>query len=217
MVKIKICGITNLSDARAAVEAGADMLGFNFYRPSSRFIEPRNARGVIDTLRFGLAGLDRTVMMVGVFVNESSPEAVQEIADEAGVEAIQLHGNESPEFCARLKSLSKDRFVIKVLCGDNDDVVSKAVEYDVDAIMLDAFDKDLYGGTGRTIDWSIAARACRLVSRLFLAGGLSPENVVEAINSVQPYAVDACTALESLPGRKDTGRVRAFVRAARSG
>ena len=217
MVKIKICGITNLVDARAAVEAGADMLGFNFYRPSPRFIEPKNARVMIDTLRSGFAGLDRTVMMVGVFVNESSPEAVREIADEAGVEAVQLHGNESPEFCARLKSLLKSHLIIKVLRVTKDFVADRALEYDVGAIMLDAFDKELYGGTGRTIDWSLAGRTRELGVRLFLAGGLSPENVVEAINSVHPYAVDACSALESLPGRKDPGRVRAFVRAARSG
>jgi phosphoribosylanthranilate isomerase len=217
MVKIKICGITNLVDARAAVDAGADMLGFNFYRPSPRFIEPQNARVMIDTLRSGFAGLDRTVTMVGVFVNESLPETVQEIADEAGAEAVQLHGNESPEFCRQVKSLLKNRLIIKVLRVTNDFVPDRALEYDVGAIMLDAFDKELYGGTGRTVNWITARRMRDLGVRLFLAGGLSPENVGAAISSVQPYAVDACSALETSPGRKDAARMKAFVRAVHTG
>jgi phosphoribosylanthranilate isomerase len=214
MLKIKICGITNLADARGAVEAGADMLGFNFYRPSPRFIEPKNARVMIDILRSGLV---RPVMMVGVFVNESSPEAVREIAEEAGVEGVQLHGNESPEFCRQLKSLMKNCLIIKVLRATNDFVADRVLEYDVGAVMLDAFDKELYGGTGRTVDWTIARRTRDLGVPLFLAGGLSPENVGEAISSVQPYAVDACSALETSPGRKDAERIRAFVRSVRSG
>ena len=214
MVKIKICGITNLADARNAVEAGADMLGFNFYRPSPRFIEPKNARVMIDILQ---SPLDRPVTMVGVFVNESSPEAVQQIADEAGVEAVQLHGNESTEFCRELKSLLKNRLIIKVLRVTSDFVADRALEYDVGAIMLDAFDKELYGGTGRTVDWTIARRMRDLGVPLFLAGGLSPENVGAAISGVQPYAVDACSALETSPGRKDAARMKAFVRAVHTG
>lgn len=215
MVKVKICGITNLDDARAAIEAGADMLGFNFYRPSPRYLAPKEARAIIDRLRSELPTPEH--MMVGVFVNERLPETVAEIAGEAGVQAIQLHGDEPPEFCRKLRSLWPDQFVIKVLRLSNDRGLAKAGEYDVEAIMLDAFDRDLYGGTGRTIDWSIALRARELTPRLFLAGGLSPENVAEAIRTVQPYAVDACSALESSPGRKDASSVTAFVRAVRSG
>lgn len=217
MVKVKICGITNLDDARVAIAAGADMLGFNFYRPSPRFIEPEAARAIIERLRHETEELDRTVTMVGVLVNEDSPEAVIQLAEKNQIGAIQLHGNESAEFCGRLKKLPNDLFVIKVLRFGDDGEIGQATEYDVDAIMVDAFDREIYGGTGRTVDWSAARRVRELVPRLFLAGGLSPDNIAEAIDRVQPYAVDACSALELSAGRKDAGRVRAFVRSVRNG
>jgi phosphoribosylanthranilate isomerase len=216
MVRIKICGITNLADARAAILAGADMLGFNFYRPSPRFIEPQDARTTIESLRAEIKALPRTVTMVGVFVNEPA-ESIVRIADEAGVAAIQLHGDESVEFCRELKTLLPDRFLIKALRSRGEGVTEQATEYDVDAIMLDAFDAELRGGTGRTVDWNLARRTRAAVPRLFLAGGLSPENVREAIDAVQPFAVDACSALESSPGHKDAERMDAFVRAVRNG
>ena len=205
MVFVKICGITNLADALAAVEAGADALGFNFYRPSPRFIEPAAARAIIDQL-------PATVFAVGVFVNESDPETVARIADEAGVSAIQLHGDETPEYCRALDP----RYVIKVLRVDENFSPQDATVYQTEAIMLDAFDREMRGGTGRVIDWSIAADTRRLVKKLFLSGGLSPENVANAISAVRPYGIDACSRLESAPGRKDSKRVRSFMAAARS-
>ena len=204
MTYVKICGITNLADALSAVEAGADALGFNFYGPSPRHIEPNAARAIIDQL-------PATVLSVGVFVNEASPERVEQIADAAGVAALQLHGDESPEYCNAVA----DRYVIKVLAVDSDFDPQRALNYKVQAIMLDAADRKARGGTGRTIDWSVARRTGELVHRLFLAGGLSPQNVAEAIAAVRPYAVDACSALETTPGKKDPERVRAFVTAAR--
>ena len=201
---VKICGITNLEDALMAVDAGADMLGFNFYRLSSRYIEPRAAREIIDQLPL-------TVLTVGVFVNEA-PELVEEVAQEAGVSVLQLHGDESPEYCRALNH----RSVIKVLRVDQAFVPDRALDYDVESIMLDAFDKNLRGGTGRTVDWSSARRTRELVSRLFLAGGLSPENIARTIAAVGPYAVDACSALEVSPGKKDRLRVRAFINATRT-
>jgi phosphoribosylanthranilate isomerase len=215
MVRVKICGITNLADARAAIAAGADMLGFNFYRPSPRFIEPQDAQTMIETLRAEIKALPRTVTMVGVFVNEPA-ESIVRIVEEAGVAAIQLHGDESVEFCRELKTLLPDRFLIKAIRARGEGVTERAAEYSVDAIMLDAFDAELHGGTGRTIDWQLARHTREAVPRLFLAGGLSPENVGEAIAAVQPYAVDACSALESSPGRKDAERMDAFVRAVRN-
>src|SRR5712692_11750144 len=215
MTLIKICGITNIEDARAAIEAGADMLGFNFYRPSPRFIEPEDARTMIETLRAEIKKLPRTVTMVGVFVNEPA-ESIVRIAEEAGVAAVQLHGDESVEFCRELKTLLPDRFLIKVICASGEAVTERATEYNVDAIMLDAFDAELRGGTGRTVDWTLARRSGEAVPRLFLAGGLSPENVSDAISEVHPYAVDACSSLESSPGRKDAERLNAFVRAVRN-
>ncbi len=216
MVRIKICGITNLADARAAIAAGADMLGFNFYRPSPRFIEPQDARAIIDALRPDIKKVSRTVTMVGVFVNEPA-ESVVRIAEETRIAAIQLHGDESVELCRKLKTLLPDRFLIKVIRAGGEAVTERATEYDVDAIMLDAFDAALRGGTGRTVDWALARRTGEAVPRLFLAGGLSPENVADAISAVQPYAIDACSALESSPGHKDAERVNAFVCAVRNG
>jgi len=212
---VKICGITNLEDALAAVDAGAAALGFNFYPPSPRYIEPRLARDIIEQLQAviplpvgGVRGGTK-LLTVGVFVNES-PRAIEELALEAGVAALQLHGDESPENCRALK----DRFVIKALAVKDDFDPLSAREYPVEAIMLDAFSRKLRGGTGQTIDWSIARRTRELVPKLFLAGGLSPENVAEAIRAVEPFAVDACSALEVQPGKKDHDRVRAFVKAA---
>jgi phosphoribosylanthranilate isomerase len=202
---VKICGITNLEDALLAVDAGADALGFNFYRPSPRYIAPIAARAIINEL-------PETILTVGVFVNEDSPDTVEHIATEAGVTAIQLHGDESPQFCAALR----DRYVIKVLAMAEDFDPLQALAYNVHAFMVDAFDRKARGGTGRTVDWSAAQRLSAVVPKLFLAGGLSPENVLFAISAVAPYAVDACSALESSPGKKDPKRVHAFVQAIRS-
>lgn len=204
MTYVKICGITNLEDALAAVAAGADMLGFNFYRPSPRYLEPKAARAIIDELPAG-------VLTCGVFVNEESPQTVAEIANESGVAALQLHGDETPEYCSQLS----DRYVIKVFGVDREFVPEQTAAYSVSAIMLDALDRRAHGGTGRVIDWTTARRTRELVPKLFLAGGLSPENIGAAIEAVNPYAVDACSSLEFSPGRKDAARVRAFVAAVR--
>ena len=216
MTLIKICGITNLEDAREAIAAGADMLGFNFYRPSRRFIEPKDCRAIIEELRSQSEPSGHEVTMVGVFVNEPSPESLISKANEAGVDAVQLHGGESVEFCRHLKIHLKQRSLIKALSVPEDFDPQSATAYDVDAILLDAFDAELHGGTGRLIDWSRACRTRELVPRLFLAGGLSPGNVADAIVTVRPYAVDACSSLESTAGKKNPDRMSEFVRAVRS-
>jgi phosphoribosylanthranilate isomerase len=204
MTLVKICGITNLPDALAAVEAGADLLGFNFYPPSPRYIEPRKAREIIDQL-------PRHVLTVGVFVNQETPDSLRQIATEAGVAAVQLHGDESAAYCQELADL----YVIKVLAVRKKFNVQLAAAYDVKAIMLDASDKKLRGGTGRVFDWSVAEEVRKLVPRLFLAGGLSTENVQQAISLVNPYGVDACSSLEDVPGKKNHQRLRAFVKSVR--
>ena len=201
---IKICGITNLEDAFAAVEAGADALGFNFYLKSPRYIAPDEARRIIEQL-------PSTVMSVGVFVNGREPEDVARIADFARLTAVQLHGDESPEYCYALRG----RFTIKALRMSEEFEPERVKDYDTDAILLDAYVRDAHGGTGRVVDWELARRVRELVPQLFLAGGLSPENIAGAIAAVGPYAVDACSSLESAPGRKDAERVRAFISAAR--
>jgi len=214
MVKVKICGITNFEDAVAATEAGADMLGLNFYRPSSRYIEPDRAREIVERLRSD--GQNSSTTMVGVFVDESIDSVVR-IVNEVGLDAVQLHGDESPEFCAALKSLVPDKAIIKALRVNGSFDPQTASSYSVNAIMLDAFHEQLRGGTGRVIDWDIASTVRDLVPQLFLSGGLSPENAAEAISRVQPFAVDACSSLESSPGRKDASRMREFVRVVRNG
>ena len=214
MVKIKICGITNFEDAVAATAAGADMLGFNFYQPSSRYIEPDPAREIVARLRGD--SQNRSITMVGVFVDESIDSLVR-IVNEVSLDAVQLHGDESPEFCAELKSFVPDKAIIKALRVNGSFDPRSASSYSVQAIMLDAFHEQLRGGTGRVIDWDIAKTVRDLIPQLWLSGGLSPENIAEAISRVQPFAVDACSSLESSPGRKDHVRMMEFVRAVRNG
>jgi phosphoribosylanthranilate isomerase len=206
MTLIKICGITNLDDALGAVNAGADALGFNFYKPSPRYVTPQHAREIVTQL-------PESVLAVGVFVNEPSPDDVQVIADEAGIRALQLHGDESPEYC---RALAMNNYVIKTLAVSNTFDVQMVQRYEVQAIMLDTRDNSLRGGTGRVFDWSIAQQVSKLVPKLYLAGGLSPENAAEAVARVRPHAVDACSALEDRPGKKNHGRVRAFVERVRA-
>lgn len=203
MVRVKVCGITNLDDARVAVEAGAFALGFNFYPRSRRYIEPGCARSIIKRL-------PSSVLTVGVFVDEVEPDDVARIAEEAGVGAVQLHGDESPDYCRALRSL----YVIKALRVGDGFTPESVSDYETDAILLDAFDRMERGGTGRTFDWEIARRVRALVPRLILAGGLSVENVREAIERVQPFALDACSRLETVPGIKSRERVQAFLAAA---
>ena len=205
IVRVKICGITNLDDARMSVDAGADMLGFNFYPQSPRYIEPENARRIIERL-------PSEVHSVGVFVNEQNFQRVADIADLASIDVIQLHGDESPSYCQRLK----ERRVIKAIRVDNDFSPMRVAGYQTEAILLDTFSVAARGGTGKSFDWEIAKQARQLVPRLFLAGGLTPSNVARAIATVSPYAVDACSSLECSPGKKDERRVREFIAAARS-
>lgn len=204
MVRVKICGITNLDDALASIDAGAQALGFNFYPQSLRYIEPSAAGNIIQQL-------PASIMCVGVFVNVPDPEQVGLQASEAGVKAVQLHGDESPAYCRELK----DFFVIKALRVNSDFEPQQAARYESDAVLLDGFSPLAFGGVGQSFDWTIAAKTRDLVGKLFLAGGLSANNVAMAIETVQPYAVDACSGLESVPGQKDMGKVRAFIEAAR--
>jgi phosphoribosylanthranilate isomerase len=206
MVLVKVCGITNLEDALVAIDAGADALGFNFFKPSPRYITPEAARSIIDRL----PRTPDTLVTVGVFVNESLDQ-IRTVASTAGVSALQLHGDESPEYCKALT----DYYLIKVFSAGERFAPAAILDYDVRAIMFDAVDKDRFGGTGQLSNWAVARQAGGLVPRLFLAGGLSPENVAEAIRQVKPYAVDACSKLERAPGVKDHERVRAFVAAVR--
>lgn len=203
MTRIKICGITNLEDARAAVAAGADALGFNFYEKSPRYLTPQSARAVVREM-------PPEVLCVGVFVNESK-EAIESAVAESCVAAAQLHGDEPPEFC---EGLSVKR-IVKALRGRAGFDAKGAALYKTEAILLDAYDPRAWGGTGRVCDWELARRVREAVPRLYLAGGLTAENVAEAIRVVGPYGVDVCGGVERAPGLKDHALVRRFVAAVR--
>jgi phosphoribosylanthranilate isomerase len=202
--RMKICGITNLEDALAAVELGADDLGFNFYEKSPRYITPERAREMIDALPDG-------VHKVGVFVNESQ-ERILEIVEIAGLDAIQLHGDEGYDFVTRLHR-STDKEVIKAIRPRTYSDLCDAIDFDAHAILLDSFSPQNYGGSGKRSDWKLAKELWTMVPCIYLAGGLSADNVAEAIREVAPFGVDACSRLESSPGKKDRDKVAAFIKA----
>ena len=205
MVKVKICGITNLRDARQAFKAGADFLGFNFYPRSPRYVTPRTARRI-------LRRLPKKVTSVGVFVNEREDEMLR-IARQVGLDYLQLHGEESPMTIAHL---ARTLPVIKAVRVRDSFRAAKLTRYKhASAFLLDGFDRRRYGGSGKTFRWNMALRAKR-AGRIFLAGGLTPENVSEAIRSAKPYAVDVCSGVETKPGKKNPELVVNFIRAVRS-
>jgi phosphoribosylanthranilate isomerase len=203
-VLVKICGVKSLADARAAVESGADMLGFNFYKPSPRYIAPHEARSIIEKL-------PESVIPVGVYVNEESPEVVERLAEEARVQVVQLHGEESPEYCDAIRDFTVIK-AIRVHAGFDPESVRR---YNCEAILLDSYSPKEQGGTGKTFDWSLAAATKEYVNRLLLAGGLTVENVADAIRTVNPYAVDACSGIETAPGKKDPEKMVSFIKRVR--
>ena len=202
MVKIKICGITNFKDAKKASDLGAYMLGFNFYKKSPRYITPNKAKSIIDKL-------PKSVKKVGIFVNEPT-EKIINTAKLCHLGYIQLHGDESPEFC---KSLKKYR-IIKALRIKNSNDIKKIKLFKglVWAILLDTYQKKSYGGTGKTFNWKLAKEAKKYKIPIILAGGIGPDNIQEAIKTVNPYAVDVCTSIEKSPGNKDTNKLNLFIK-----
>lgn len=195
-IKLKVCGITSFEDARAAIECGAEFLGFNFYRKSPRYISPEEVRAIVEEL-------PREIATVGIFVNEAQPQDVAEILKLSGVKLAQLHGDEDAAYC---EAVGAERVIKALRVGEGFDV-RQVLNYPAWAILLDAFDKNLYGGTGKTANWEVANEAAKL-TRLFLAGGLSPENIAAAIREVEPFAVDVNSGVESAPGKKDAAKLR---------
>jgi phosphoribosylanthranilate isomerase len=196
VVRVKICGIRRLADALVAVEAGADAIGLNFWRPGRRYVAPETARAISRSL-------PPFVARVGVFADED-PDAICEIADVCDLDAIQLHGSETPEFCRQF-----DRPVIKAIKVRGEDALTEMRRYRVAAFLLDAHVPGEMGGTGRTFDWAIAAGA-RNAGPVILSGGLTAENVTDAIRAAGPYAVDVASGVET-GGEKDPEKIRAFV------
>lgn len=202
ITNVKICGITNFEDADFAVRAGADALGFNFFSGSPRKIEIPDAAKIASRLPAG-------ILKVGVFVNEDI-EAVLRIASLVGLDAIQLHGDESPRYVDSLRKYTSAQ-IIKAMRVSKDFRPEDVQAYHLDTILLDAYSAEGYGGTGETFDWEIARRVRDLIPNMYLAGGLSVDNIEEAVRRVRPYGVDACSSLEREPGVKNNLKVDTFI------
>ena len=201
--RIKICGITNLADAQLAVELGANALGFIFYRQSKRYVAPALAAEIC-------AALPPFVAKVGVFVNESEVD-IRKTLNDCRLDVVQLHGEESPEFCQRFPVK-----VIKAIRVRSEDSVRTATDYDVDALLLDTYTAEQHGGTGQKFDWTLARQAKTMLRvPIVLSGGLTPENVGDAMRQVEPFAVDVASGVEAEPGRKDLEKLRRFFKACR--
>ena len=200
---VKICGITNVEDAKAAAARGADAVGFIFWPSSPRFVEPELARSIV-------AALPPSIAAVGVFVNQPSAH-INDVAARVGLRAVQLHGDETASYAAEVS-----RPVIKAVAlrsGGAPDVNAWPKHI---TLLLDVHDPIRRGGTGTTVDWSAAGELARH-RRVILAGGLNPENVVEAIMRVRPYGIDVSSGVESVPGRKDHDRLTALFEAVQVG
>jgi phosphoribosylanthranilate isomerase len=201
MFRVKICGITNWADAQRAIEAGCDALGFNFYRHSPRYVTPQAAAAIRNRL-------PKEIAAVGVFVNEA-PEAVAELAETLRLDYVQLHGEERP---AVARAVGRATPVIKAFRVGPRFRVARVAGYPAAAFLLDGAPARgrLRGGTGCSFDWSLARAAARY-GPIVIAGGLTPDNVAQAIRTARPAAVDVASGVESAPGRKDPRKLRAFL------
>jgi phosphoribosylanthranilate isomerase len=194
IVKVKICGITNYDDAAAAMDMGADLLGFNFYPESPRYVQPQEAAEIVSKL-------PGFVDIAGVFVN-SPTEHIHEIGGLCQLDWVQLHGDEDPEFCQEF--LSHNVRTMKAIRVKDKGDIEQAESYFTDAILLDAFHSDKYGGTGLTFDWNIIGH---IGKRVFLAGGINPDNAEKAAG-LGVYGIDVCSGIEAKPGRKDHTKMK---------
>jgi phosphoribosylanthranilate isomerase len=196
--------MTSLADAECAVEAGADALGFIFFRKSPRYIEPNAAEKIASRI-------PASVLKVGVFVDESL-DTMQEIARQCGLDRLQLHGNESTTICASLHTP-----VIKAFRIQDQNSLTPLRDYEVSAFLLDSYVAGQLGGTGAKFNWDLAIQAKTFGAPIILAGGLTPENVADAVAKVRPFGVDVSSGVEMTPGKKDHAKVREFVRRAKAG
>jgi phosphoribosylanthranilate isomerase len=201
--QVKICGITSVADALTAAEAGADMIGLMFYEGSPRHIFLATA-----------AEIDRAlpplVLRVGVFVNPD-PAQVMAAISACGLNLLQFHGDEPSDFCTQFGVMS-----IKALRVQSEESLKELENFNTDAFLLDAYSKSGLGGTGEKFNWDLAIEARKFGKPIFLAGGLTPENVAAAVKQVRPFAVDVSSGVESAPGKKDAAKVRAFIQAVKA-
>jgi len=196
--KVKICGITSIADGLAAAEAGADMIGLMFVEKSPRVISLETAAEIS-------RALPPFIIKVGVFVNPAEDLVQRAIAD-CGVTLLQFHGDETPEFCAQFGMMSMKAFRIR-----DAQSLDELPKFNTEAYLLDAYSAEARGGTGEKFNWDLAIEAKKFQRPIFLAGGLTAENVAEAVRKVQPFAVDVSSGVESSPGKKDHAKVRAFI------
>jgi len=201
LTRVKICGITRWEDAQLAVELGVAALGFNFYPPSPRHLDPAAARAII-------LKLPPLITAVGIFANESDDERVARVVRESRVTAVQLHGPQFPPLDGALADFPRIR-AVAVREGFQPEMLRELAG---DAFLLDAFDAELLGGTGKPFNWALAREANRF-GTIILAGGLTPENVGQAIREVRPFAVDVASGVEASPGVKDEKKLRRFLAA----
>jgi len=205
MAKVKICGITNLEDALTAQEAGADILGFIFAE-SPRRIDIIKAAEIIDKLH-------PDMKVSALFVNEDKDRVENTLRELGRVDLLQFHGDETPDYCSQFKP----RDVIKAFRIKDKRSLAVIKRYpDIDYLLLDSYDKARYGGTGETFDWSLAKKAKEYDMPIFLAGGLNPDNIGEAVVMVRPFAVDVTSGVEKAPGKKDPELIRRFIAIAKS-
>jgi len=194
IVKVKICGITNLADAAAAVDMGADLLGFNFYPKSKRYITPAETAVIIDKL-------PTFVDIAGLFVNATA-DYIQEVGEQCFLNWVQLHGDETPDFCDSV--FCPGAKIIKAIRVRTAKDIDKAGQYYTDAVLFDGYDPQSYGGTGKTFDWDMVSQVDK---RVFLAGGITPQNAAQAIE-VGVYGIDICSGVEKEPGKKDHEKMK---------
>ncbi|MBU3911092.1 MAG: phosphoribosylanthranilate isomerase [Candidatus Omnitrophica bacterium] len=203
-VRVKFCGITSSGDADKAVLAGADSIGFVFFKDSPRYVTPEYAEAIIKDM-------PPFVTSVGVFVNEDL-RFVEDCVEKCGLTAVQLHGDETPEYCLRFKNLNlRGAKLIKGIRVKDKESIRSIEDCQADAILLDAYKADMYGGTGRVLDISLAILAKEYGRKLIISGGLNSDNVYEAIKEIRPYGVDVSSGIESSPGKKNAELMEEFT------
>ena len=201
--QVKICGVTNVADALVAADAGADMIGLNFYEKSPRFISLATAAEIA-------RALSPFVLRVGVFVNPDEAQVMEAITT-CGLNLLQFHGDEDSDFCTQFGLMS-----VKALRVRDAESLQVLENFQTDAFLLDAYSKSGLGGTGEKFNWDLAVAAQKFGKPIFIAGGLTPENVADAVKQVRPFAVDVSSGVESAPGKKDAAKVRGFIAAVRA-
>lgn len=197
MTLVKICGITSVDDALAAVELGADALGFNFYRKSPRYVDPEKAREIMEDI-------PPAIWRVGVFVNEAE-DIVRDLTVALSLDYLQFHGDETPYYCEQFSAPFWKAFRLK-----DEKSLELMKKYKCEYYLIDAYVKDEYGGTGKLADWKLAQEAKKM-GKIFLAGGLTPENVAEAVRTLKPEGVDVASGVEQGAGKKDYNKVERFI------